>query len=147
MEDSVSKDDDDGPKTIAQAIDEAFPHYLAMGMSPEQYWEQDCTLVIAYRRAYRIKQEEQNRMAWLQGLYFYEALCDVSPVLHAFAKSGTRVRPYSDKPIDFGIQTRKTKKQTNQDKMDAAADFMTALAARFNRQNERKKEGEADEHN
>lgn len=125
-------------------MDEAFPHYLAMGMTPEQYWEQDCTLVKAYRRAYRIRQEEQNRMAWLQGLYFYEALCDVSPVLHAFAKSGTRVKPYSSKPIEFETPKRKTKKQTNQAKMDAAADFMNMVAARFNRQHERKREGDPD---
>lgn len=31
---------------------------------------------------------------WLQGAYIYDALCRVSPILHAFAKKGTKPTPY-----------------------------------------------------
>ena len=75
-----------------------FPYYLSIGMTEEQYWDRDCTLVKAYRDADKLRLERQNTMLWLQGQYIYEALCDVSPVFHAFAKKGTKPAPYRDAP-------------------------------------------------
>lgn len=68
-------------------------------MTPEQYWESDSTLVIAYREAWKLRQQDKNRELWLQGFYIYEALCCVSPVLHAFAKNGTKPLEYRSEPI------------------------------------------------
>ena len=45
-----------------------------MGMTAHEYWEEDCTLVVGYRKAYEIKQDEVNRVAWLNGLYVYNAV-------------------------------------------------------------------------
>lgn len=70
-----------------------------MGMSPEEFWTGDYTLVEAYRKAWKLRMEKENRDMWLQGYYFYEALCDVSPLLHAFAKSGTKPHDYLNEPI------------------------------------------------
>lgn len=112
-------------------FDEAFPMYLAMGMTGAQFWEQDCTLVRAYRKAFQIKQERENYLAWLNGMYIYEALCDVSPVLHAFAKSGTRPRPYPEKPYEFA--EKKPKQETNLEKQNKTANYLNELASRFNR--------------
>lgn len=39
--------------------------------------------------------------AWLQGMYVYDALLRASPLLHAFAKKGTKPKPYPTKPYDF----------------------------------------------
>lgn len=103
-----------------------------MGMTCEQFWEQDCLLVIPYRKAYQIKQEQQNQFAWLQGMYFYQALCDVSPVLHAFAKSGTKVRPYPDKPYEFMNAKRMTPEEKNEQKKQNAIDYMEKMTAQFN---------------
>lgn len=105
--------------------------YLAMGMTGAQFWEQDCTLVRAYRKAFMIKQERENYLAWLNGLYIYEALCDASPVLHAFAKSGTRPRPYPEKPYEFA--EKKPKQETNLEKQNKTANYLNELASRFNR--------------
>ena len=44
-------------------------------------------------------------------MYIYEALCDVSPVLHAFAKSGTKPNPYPDRPYAITTQEIKDKKE------------------------------------
>lgn len=38
-------------------------------------------------------------MAWLHGLYIYEAFCDVSPILRAFSKA-KKPNPYPDKPYE-----------------------------------------------
>ena len=87
-------------------FDEQFPYYLAMGMSQREFWDQDVTLARAYRKAFEIKQEQRNSELWLQGLYIYEAILDASPVLQAFAKSGTRPRRYSEKPYDLKPKKR-----------------------------------------
>ena len=45
-----------------------------MGMTAHEYWEEDCSLVVGYRKAYQIKNDEVNATAWLNGLYTYIAL-------------------------------------------------------------------------
>ena len=72
-----------------------------MGMSTHEFWDEDVTLTRAYRKAYELKQEQRNSELWLQGLYVYEAILDASPILQAFAKSGTRPRKYTEKPYDL----------------------------------------------
>ena len=84
--------------TYTEKFYELFPYYLSIGMTAEQYWEGDPTLARYYRKADEIRKERRNEELWLQGMYIYEALCDVSPVLHAFAKKGTKPQPYSEKP-------------------------------------------------
>ena len=148
MEGAVSGEEPPkAPKTYGEVFDEAFPHYLLMGMSPEQYWEQDCQLVKAYRQAHALKQEEENRFAWLQGMYVYEAICDVAPVLHAFAKRGTTVRPYPEKPYEFKRPKRMTKAQENEQKMRNGIAWMEKMTAAFNqnfyRKQAAKKEADA----
>jgi len=88
-------------------FEEAFPYYLAMGMTYEQFWEQDSELVKYYRRASEIRQEQVNQEAWIHGMYVYEAIADLVPVLRAFAKKGTKPRKYSEKPYEFRKPERK----------------------------------------
>lgn len=87
------------PVSYTSIFYEHLPYYIQMGMSPEQFWEGDYTLVIAYREAWKLRLHKENRDMWLQGMYIYEALCDVSPVLHAFAKRGTKPQEYLHEPI------------------------------------------------
>ena len=128
-------------KTIAETFEEAFPHYLAMGMTEEQFWDRDSTLAIPYRKAYRIRQEEINYSAWLQGLYIWKALQTAPIFVNGFMPKGARVEPYFDKPIDFTPE-KKPKVSANEQKMQNAVNFMTQLAARFNGQIDRKKQEE-----
>ena len=58
-------------------------------------------MVADFREAEKHRIKRENQLLWIQGQYFYEALCDVSPVLHAFAKKGTKVVPYRDKPYSL----------------------------------------------
>lgn len=59
-------------------------------MTYEQFWYEDLTIAKMYLKAYKVKQKRETEMdqwyMWKQGMYIYEALCDVSPVLHAFSK-------------------------------------------------------------
>ena len=98
--------------TYTERFYEMFPYYLSIGMTPEQYWDGDCTLVKYYRKAEELRNEKRNQELWLQGMYIYEAICDVSPILHAFAKKGAKPHPYPSKPYAI------SEKQIRQDRME-----------------------------
>lgn len=98
MGSELLSDDPQGQKSYSDIFDECFPYYLSIGMTCEEYWEGDSALPIFYRKAQKLRDDVENQKAWLQGMYFYEALCDVSPILHAFAKKGVNPYPYPGKP-------------------------------------------------
>lgn len=113
---------------------EVFPYYLAIGMSYEQFWEQDCDLVKYYRKASRIKQDLQNQEAWLQGAYVYEALIDASPVFHSLAKKRMKPVPYRDSPYELFGQSDTKKRKTIQEKHDEKAKaYMEAFMVSINK--------------
>ena len=87
--------------TYTEKFYELFPYYLAIGMTYDQYWNDNPTLVKYYRKAAELRKEMKNEELWLQGMYFYEAICDVSPILNANAKKGTKPHPYSEKPYSI----------------------------------------------
>lgn len=93
-------------KTDGQHFDEQFPHYLAIGMSYDEFWNQDSDLVHAYRLAHQIQLREKNQLLWMQGRYFYDALSAVSPVLNAFAKAGTQAEKYAEWPYPITLAER-----------------------------------------
>jgi len=67
-----------------------------MGMSYDEYWNQDPWLAEDYRRAYELKRDEENANMWLQGSYIYHA---VGAVLgQAF---GDRRAKYLSEPYDL----------------------------------------------
>jgi len=115
-------------------------------MTYDQYWNDDCTLTKYYRKADEINRSRKNEELWLQGMYIYEALCDVSPILHAFAKSGTRPQPYSKKPYaitEFDIEREKVrKKEIEKLNRKKAKALFSAWASKLNVPENRKKEGE-----
>lgn len=71
-------------------------------MTYDEYWNKDCTMVIYYRKAWKEKQKIKKWDFWNEGMYFYDVLLRVAPVLHAFAKNGTKPLPYLEKP--YGIE-------------------------------------------
>lgn len=84
--------------TYSTVFDEVFPYYLSIGMTYDQFWDQDCLLVKAYRKADQLRNQRKNEELWLQGMYIYDAFCCVAPVLHSMAKGGTKPTPYPDRP-------------------------------------------------
>ena len=114
--------------TYTERFYEQFPYYLAIGMTPEQYWDGDPVLAKCYRQADAIKLERMNQELWLQGMYIYEAICDASPILRAFAKKGTKPQPYVEKPYPL---TPKQREQDSVAKEKAVSDkgkkFMEAF--------------------
>ncbi len=78
-------------------------------------------MVSAYREAQRIKNKRENQLLWMQGVYNYKALLCVAPILHAFAKSGTKAEPYLEEP--FPIDEKDAKEREIAKAKAAAAQF------------------------
>ena len=72
---------------------------MSIGMSYDEFWNQDVSMVKAYRKAYELREKRRNQELWLQGMYFYEALCDASPLFRFSMKKGSiKPEPYIKEP-------------------------------------------------
>ena len=103
-------------------------------MTPEQYWDGDPMLAKYYREADELRRKRRNEELWLQGMYIYEALCDVSPVLRAFAKRGTKPVPYADHPYAITVRDREEEKKLEEKReREKAKRYMEAKMAEINK--------------
>lgn len=126
-------------KTYTEKFHELFPYYLSIGMTEEQYWDRDSTLVVAYRKAEELKTNRKNQEMWLQGAYVYETLCRVSPVLHAFAKKGTKPVPYLAEPFAINEKQAERKEEEKAKKtFDRGKALMEGFMTQHNKKFERK---------
>ena len=129
--------------TYTERFYEVFPYYLSLGMTYDQFWNETSELVRYYLKAEKLRSERKNQEMWLQGMYVYEALCDVSPILHAFAKKGTKPAPYSTEPYPINKeQTEQRQERREKEKKEKAMRTMEAYMAAFNS----KKVGDKIEH-
>ena len=123
--------------TYTKTFYEHFSYYLSIGMTPDQYWDGDPTLTKYYREAEEKRIERRNQEFWLQGMYIYEAICDVSPILHAFAKKGAKPHPYSDKPYSITEKQRRQEEEIKHKKLvEKGKRFMEAVMKANNKKYE-----------
>lgn len=92
------------------------PIYMSYGMSYDEFWYKSPYRAKYYLDSYKRKVKQQDEYMWMQGMYIYEALCKVSPVLHAFSKKGTKPLPYSEKPYLYNDSNFKTEQEKEQEK-------------------------------
>lgn len=107
-------------------------------MTYEQFWDGDPHLAKYYRQADELKVERKNQELWLQGLYIYEALCDVAPILQAMAKKGTKARPYPEQPYAI---TEKQRKRELEEKERRVAEKGKRMMEMFMRQSNKQIDG------
>ena len=88
-------------------------------MTEEQYWDKDSMLAKYYREADELRKERMNQELWLQGMYIYDAMSRLSPILKAFTKAGTKAMPYVDEPYPIN---KKSAKENEEKKEKAMAD-------------------------
>ena len=125
--------------TYTEKFYEVFPYYLSIGMTYELFWDGDPTLPKYYRKADAMRDERRNQELWLQGMYIYEALCDVSPVLRAFAPKGTKPNPYSSKPYAINEKQVKADEEEKQRALvEKGKRFMEAMVTNINKKFEEK---------
>lgn len=72
---------------------------MSIGMSYDEFWNQDVTLVRVYLKAKELRERQRNTEMWMQGMYIYEALCDASPLFRFTMRKGTiKPEPYVKEP-------------------------------------------------
>ena len=123
--------------TIADQFDRVLPFYISICMPTDEFWNGDVELVKAYRKAWEYKQQQWNIQAYMNGLYTYQAIVRVAPILHAFAKRGTKPIPYPDKPFDMDTKEQQEIKERNKGK--ELQDKIASAFERFNKNYRKKK--------
>ena len=85
-------------RTMSDVFWEAYPYYIAMGMSEDEYWNGDAQACVAYRKAQEQRLKMQDLYAWRQGAYIYNALCAVAPYFNSIKpqKPEKYTMPFSD---------------------------------------------------
>lgn len=116
------------PFAYTNYFNKCLPFYIAIGMTPDEFWKGDCTLTRSYYEAFKIKKDLQNELLWLQGMYNYEAFCDVLPAILSLGK--TPPNKYSDEPYPITKQEvekrRYLKEKNNFQKMKARVETFAA---------------------
>lgn len=105
--------------SLTELFEELCPIFMSYGMSYDEYWHSSPYRAKFYLEAHKLKVKQKDEEMWMQGMYIYEALCDVSPILHAFSKKGTKPLPYSKRPYMSNINELKTKQDKETEKKNA----------------------------
>lgn len=115
-------------------------YYMSLGMGYHDYWDGDCEMARYYRDMDEKVKERQNEALWLQGLYFYEALVDASPVLNAMSKKHKPIL-YRQAPIPLTeARHRQQQEEENHKKLNAGKEAMKQIMAGVNSKFKRKEE-------
>lgn len=140
-------------KSQSETFRAVFPHYLAMGMSAEEFWDGESWLAVAYRKAFKIRMDNEkahweeinDRAAWMQGAYMRRALSSVALLVNGFMPKGVHPEDYPEKPYSEKAREEKnaeTKRRKEENAMKLAMAMMQARVAQFNKRFEKKQESE-----
>lgn len=120
------------PDSCREIFDKAFPAYLAIGMTYEEFYKKDHTLVIAYRKANELKRKKENEDFWLMGAYVYQAISRAAPLLIPFNQH-PKAEPYLDKPIPIYEDSEETENAESRAVIDKGLAYMRAQMSKVNR--------------
>ena len=101
-------------------------------MTYDEFYRQDHTLVIAYRRAHELRRKEENENFWLMGAYVYHAICKAAPLLIPFNKH-PKPEDYLDKPFPLYADEAEGKAKSNNAVDDKGMAYMLAQMTKINR--------------
>lgn len=129
------------PFSLTKIFEEWCPIYMSYGMSYDEYWHGDAYVAKFYREAFELNNRHRDEEFWMQGMYVYDAICRVAPILHAFSKSGTKPLPYPEKPYMAQMDNHKTPEEKAQEEENARLvarlhfeQWARMTAERFNKQ-------------
>lgn len=137
------------PLSFSEWADELCAQYMSIGVPYDEYWHGNYAQLPYYMKSYEISlerdSERSNHDAWLQGAYTYDALCAVSPVLHAFANKA-KPTPYHEKPYKLSSEKQgsgenksaKTAEEIEEIQAINASARMASFMTRWNKQFEQK---------
>lgn len=137
--DDLSESEPSEPPTLAEIFAQAFPYYLAMGMTYDEFWRGAPSLVRDYRKAHDLKRHERNYELWMQGRYIFEAL-RCAPLLVGFPEKGYKVPSgagYPDMP--YPLTEQEAREREIQRENENTKRFIAQLEAESKRNLEKAK--------
>ena len=90
--------------TLADIFTALCPKYMAIGMSYSEYWNSNTKVHKAYRIAWMDRQRHRNIEMWRQGMYIYDAVLKIAPVLRPFVKGKVEPEKYPNEPYPLTEQ-------------------------------------------
>lgn len=135
----LSENDEQGvEKSFSDVLDKLCAYYMALGVSADEFWNGDYTLLKYYVDKHRIAVEQQNEQLWLQGVYFYEA---VSVALAQSFSKHANVK-YPDKPYRITPLSEEEQELENKRKVEEFRAQLMAAGKRFEAKHKREQGGE-----
>ena len=128
--------------SLSQFFEKQCPIYMSYGMSYKDFWHGDAYEVSFYKKAYKLKLQQQDENNWMIGMYVYEAIIDCSPTLHPFSHNRKPLQ-YAEKPFLFDKlnETQKNEKELEQEQENERLKFVVqmnnwfhATAKQFNKE-------------
>ena len=109
---------------------------MSIGMTYDEFWNQDVKLVEVYRKAMELREKRRNQELWLQGMYIYEALCDASPLFRFSMKKGVvKPEPYAKEPYPItAAEVREREERDARAKEERLKAEFAAFAERMRKQ-------------
>ena len=109
---------------------------MSIGMTYDEFWNQDVKLVEVYRKAMELRDKRRNQELWLQGMYIYEALCDASPLFRFSMKKGVvKPEPYAKEPYPItAAEVREREERDARVKEERLKAEFAAFAERMRKQ-------------
>jgi hypothetical protein len=107
---------------------------MSIGMTYDEFWNQDVTMARAFRKADELKRRRQNEVLWMQGLYVREAL--LSTVGNMFSGKGSTPIEYPKEPYPITEDQIEEKKERERKSMEERmkADLLAIAARMVNKQ-------------
>ena len=143
--DDLEESEPSEPPTLRDIFEDAFPYYLAMGMTYDEFWHGAPSLVRAYRKAHDMKRHEKNYELWMQGRYIFEAL-RCAPLLVGFPEKGYKMPSgagYPDMP--YPLSEKEAHEREIERENENTKRFIAQLEAESKRNLEKQKQGVKDD--
>lgn len=120
-------------------LDKSCAYWMSIGVPYDEFWHGDYTKLKFYDEEYRLKLEMRNHELWLQGMYFYDALC---VALHnAFPKKGEQPKKYPEKPYKILEPSEEEKEKEKQKMVQNFREQLMALGRKFEEKHKRERGG------
>lgn len=123
------------PFSIPEMFEECFPYYMSIGMTYEEYWNGDPSLVKAYRKAEDIRSHRRNQDMWLLGRYVYDGIMRLIPSFNPLKPKDPIA--YIEEPYPISEKdVRNRELREAKQRQEAIRNKMMAFAAAHNKKDE-----------
>jgi len=110
----------EAPTTYTDIFNRVCPQYLAMGMTYEQFWYDDPSIVKFYREAEELKRRHQEFNRWKMAAYILCALQDTHPNRQKGFPNQFPKEPFAATPLEAEERQKAKAKHTIADYMNSS---------------------------